>query len=258
MKIAVCIKQAIDVSQLRVDPTTRKPVITGVPRKMSDIDRNAVEEAVRIKEKHGGKITAITFGSEKAREVLREALAMGVDEGVLILNEKLENADTYITSEILAAALNKYGPFNLILCGEATIDSYSGQVGPRIAEILNIPCVTYVRAIQIADEKVIVERDLEEKYEKVEVNLPALLVVTREINVPRLPPLMAILRASKKPIEKITLNDLKIDVKEPAVEILDVYAPEMKRKMHIIKDKPIDEAVQELIELLVKEGVLGG
>lgn len=258
MKIAVCIKQAIDVSQLRVDQSTRKPIIIGVPRKMSDIDRNAVEEAVRIKEKHGGKVTAITFGPEKAREVLREALAMGADEGILILNNKLENADTYVTSEILAATINKYGPFDLILCGEATIDSYSGQVGPRIAELLDIPCITYVRAIEIRDGKVIAERDLEERYEKVEVNLPVLLVVTREINVPRLPPLMAILRASKKPVEKITVDDLGIDALKPTVEILDVYAPEMKRKMYIIKDKPVEEAVQELIELLVKEGVLGG
>ncbi len=256
MKIAVCIKQAIDVAQLRIDTATKKPLVTTAPRKMSDIDRNAVEEAIRIKEKHGGTVTAITIGPEKAREVLREALAMGVDEVYLISDEKLKDMDTGMTAKILSAALKKFGPFDIVLCGEVTIDTYSGQVGPKIAEYLEIPCITHVRSVKIENEYLIAERDLEDKYEVVKAKMPVLITVTKEINVPRLPPLMAILRASRKPINVLDTAKLEIEVEEPKIKVVDVQALEMKRKMHIIKDKPVSEAVQELIKLLMKEGVL--
>ncbi len=258
MKIAVCIKQAIDVSQLKIDQTTKKPIIAAAPRKMSDIDRNAVEEAVRLKEKYGGSIVAITVGTEKAKEVLREALAMGADEAYLICDEKLRNIDTHVTAKALASAIKKIGPIDIILCGEVTIDTYSGQVGPRTAELLDIPCITHAKSIKVEGKKVVVERDLEDKYEIIEAEMPVLLTVTKEINVPRLPPLMAILRAARKQINTLNAEALEIEVEEPGIEVIDVQALEMKRKMHIIKDKPADEAVKELLELLAKEGVIGG
>jgi len=256
MKIAVCIKQAIDVAQLRIDPATKEPIIAAAPRKMSDIDRNAVEEAVRLKEKYGGSISALTVGTEKAKEVLKEALAMGADEAYLICDEKLKNIDTHLTAKALASAIKKIGTFDIILCGEITIDTYSGQVGPRIAELLDVPCITHVKSIQVNGTKVTVERDLEDKYEVIETEMPVLLTVTKEINVPRLPPLMAILRAARKQITILNVESLGLEVEESGVEIIGVQALEMERKMYIIKDKPAEEAVQELIELLAKEGVL--
>jgi len=256
VKIAVCIKQAVDVAQLKIDSSTKKPLVATAPRKTSDIDRNAVEEAIRLKEKYSGTVTAISLGTEKAREVLREALAMGADEALLITVREPEKLDTGITAKILSTAIEKTGPYDLVICGETTIDTYSGQVGPKIAEYLNVPCVTHVRSISIENGYLTAERDLEDKYEIVKSKIPAVITVTKEINVPRLPPLMAILRASKKPIKIMNLSDLGIEVGEPRIEVSDVQALEMKRKMHIIKDKPVEEAVRELIELLMKEGVL--
>lgn len=256
VKIAVCVKQAIDIAQLRIDEATMKPLTALAPRKMSDIDRNALEEAVRIKNQFNAHVIAITLGSEKAREVLREALAIGADEACLIQYGKPEELDTGLTAKALAAAMKRLGPFDLIICGEATTDTFSGQVGPRIAEILDIPCITYVRSVKIEGKSAVAERDLEDRYEVVKAEMPLLITVTKEINVPRLPPLIAILRASRKPLKMLNITDLGIEVKETRVEVVDVTALKVRRKMHIIKDKPIEEAVEELVSLLVKEGVV--
>ena len=257
MKIAVCVKQALDVSQLKIDEKTKKPLTTIVPRKMNDLDRNSIEEALRIKEKVGGTVTAITFGNEKAKETLREALAMGADEAILIIDDLNVEEDEYITAQILSRILMEKGPFDIILCGEMSIDRYSSQIGPRIAEKLEIPCITYVRSTKIEDEQIIVERDLEDRTEMVKTKLPVLLTVTREINTPRLPPLMAILKAARKNIEKISARDLKIDL-QPQLKTIELKGVEVRRKNIIIKDKPVEEEVRELIRYLTKESVLEG
>ncbi|MCS7374685.1 MAG: electron transfer flavoprotein subunit beta [archaeon GB-1845-036] len=257
MRIAVCVKHAVDVSQLRMDSATGKPLISTAPMKFNDLDRNALEEAVRIKEKIGGSVIAITFGGEKAREILREALAMGADEAIQIVNDINVKPDTYITSQVLSEILKMKGPFDLILLGEMSIDSYSSQIGPRISEILKMPCITYVRSIEVKNGKIKAQRDLEDRYELVEAETPCIITVSREINVPRLPPLMAILKASRKPIEKINLSSLKIDA-EPKVLLIDLKGLEVKRKNIVIKDKPVEEMVEELIQHLEKEGVLEG
>ncbi|MEM0084739.1 MAG: electron transfer flavoprotein subunit beta/FixA family protein [Candidatus Methanomethylicia archaeon] len=254
MEIAVCIKQSIDVAQLKIDPKSFEPLISVTPMKISDIDRNAIEEALKIKEKHGGKVTAITLGGEKAKEVLREAIAMGVDNAIHILND-LGEIDEYVVSEAIANILKTRGPFQIILCGEMSIDKYTAQVGVRIAENMKIPCITYARSINVEGNEVTVERDLEDRIEIVKAKMPVLITVTREINIPRLPQLMAILRAAKKPIETINLSQLKIDLK-PKTKVLEVKGVEIKRKGIVIKDLPVDKAVDELLNNLIKEGVI--
>lgn len=254
MEIAVCIKQSIDVAQLKIDPKTFEPLISITPMKMSDIDRNAVEEALRIREKHGGRVTAITLGGERAKEVLREAIAMGVDDAIHILNDVGE-VDEYVTSKAIAHVLKSKGSFQLILCGEMSIDKYTSQVGVRIAELMGITCITYARSIIIKGDEATIERDLEDRIEVVRVKMPILITVTREINTPRLPQLMAILKAAKKPIETIKLSQLEIDLK-PKTKILDLRGIEIKRKGIIIKDLPVDKAVDELLDYLIKEGVI--
>ncbi|MCR6624249.1 MAG: electron transfer flavoprotein subunit beta/FixA family protein [archaeon YNP-LCB-024-027] len=254
MEIAVCIKQALDVSQLKVDPKTLEPLIHVTPMKMSDIDRNALEEALRIREKHGGKVTAISVGGDKAKEVLREAIAMGVDNAIHILND-IGEVDEHIVSEALAETLKVKGPFQIILFGEMSIDKYTAQVGVRVAEKLGIPCITYARSISIDGGEVIAERDLEDRIEIVKAKMPATITVTREINTPRLPQLIAILRAAKKPIETLNLSQLKVDLK-PKLKTLSVMGVEVKRKGVVIKDLPVDKAVDELINNLIREGVI--
>jgi len=254
VKVAVCVKYSIDVSNIKVDRATQTPITIGASRRMSDIDRRAVEEAIRIKEKHGGAVTAFTLGIPEARTCLREALAMGVDDAVLITDPILESSDTYVTSRVLANALVKLGLFDIILCGETSTDGYSYQVGPRIAEILNIPCITYAKNIAVNGSYVTVERDLEDRYEVVKAQLPVLITVTREINEPRHPSTASMMKAFKKPIK--TLNAKDVDGLNPQVQVLKVFIPELKRKSIVFKDLPVKQAVAEVVKSLVKEGVL--
>ena len=256
MEIAVCIKQALDISLLKVDvdPKTFESLIRVTPMKMSDIDRNALEEALRIREKHGGRVTAISVGGDKAKEVLREALAMGADDAIHVLNDVGE-IDEHVISEALAETLKMKGPFQIILCGEMSIDKHTAQVGVRVAEKLGIPCITYARSISIEGGEVVAERDLEDRIEVVKAKMPTLITVTREINTPRLPQLIAILRAAKKPIETLNLSQLKVDLK-PKLKILSARGVEVKRKGVVIKDLPVDKAVDELINNLIREGIV--
>lgn len=255
----VCIKYAIDVNQLRLDPASKALAIKGAARRISDIDKNAIEEAVRIKEKHGGEVLVLTVGPPEARDALREALAMGADQAYLITDPSFENLDTGGVSAVLAAAVSKLGGFDLVFTGEATVDSFSSQVGPRLAEHLSVPQVTYVRRIAFENGKITAERDLEDSHEVVETDTPALVTVTKEVNNPRFPSLMAILAASKKEIKTLSATDLPIQkaMLEPSIMILDVVAPEMRRKGVIIRDKPVAEMADELAQTILKERVGG-
>ncbi|MBC7130437.1 electron transfer flavoprotein subunit beta/FixA family protein [Candidatus Bathyarchaeota archaeon] len=259
-RIIVCLKYAIDVTQIKVDSKTGKLLTAEAPRKISDFDKNALEEAIRIKEKHGGEIIALTATSENATSALREALAMGADKAVLVQDQALEEADAGAISDVLARAIKKIGDFDIIMCGETSIDSYSAQVGPRLAEILGIPSVTYIRKLSLEDGTLIAERSLEDASEIVKVSMPVLLTVTKEINEPRVPTLMDVLKASKKELTTWTLGDLGISAEKlmTAVRILDVSAPKVKRKRAKIEGKTPKEIAEKLVKALIQEGVIGG
>jgi electron transfer flavoprotein beta subunit len=262
VRILVCVKQAVDVSQLKVDEATRKLITVDAPKKISDFDKNALEEAIRIKEKHGGEVFTVTVGPEDAKTTLREALAMGADKAYLISDEIFENSDTLATSYILAEAVKKIGDFDLILCGEASIDSFSAQVGPRLAERLGVPLITYARKLDLEGDVVTAERGLEDCSETLKAKLPALVTVTREINEPRIPSLMAIMKASKKEIVMWKAADLNIPAEKvgetgSAVQVLDVLAPKMERKRTVIKGETAMEIAEKLAKALIQEGVIG-
>lgn len=249
MKIVALIKDAIDVSQLKTREEV--PIIEETPRKMSDLDRNALEEAVRIKEKFGDKevkikVINVTDDPEKARQIVLEALAMGADEAVSIKGKR----DHLFDSKAIADEIRKE-EFDLIICGDSSVDSYSSQMGPRVAEELGVPVVTYVNKLEVLDGKIKAERSLEDYYEIVEVEFPALVTVTREINEPRFPAVLQIMRASRKPYSVKEAEEGEI-----GLEILDLKAPEMKRKNLLIKKENLEEAVKELIELLRREGAI--
>jgi len=251
----VCIKYAVDVNQLQLD--TESPTTKGAARKISDIDKNALEEAVRIKVKLGGEAIAVTVGPPEAKEALREALALGMDQAYLITDPGFTDLDTGGTAAVLAAAITKLGGFDLVLAGEATIDSFSSQVGPRLAEHLSVPPITYVRKLTIEGGKIVAEQDLEDSYETVELNTPALITVTKEVNAPRLPSLMAILAASKKEIKTLTKADLPLQsvALDSPIKILEITVPEMKRRKVIIRDKPVAEMTDELAQTILKERI---
>jgi electron transfer flavoprotein beta subunit len=259
-RIIVCLKQAIDVLQLKVDPATRQLLTASAPRKMSDFDKNALEEAIRIKEKLGDtEIYTLTISLEDAKPVLREALAMGADKAYFVNDLELKDLDTFGTAYVLTKAVEKIGEYSLILCGETSLDSFSGLVGPRIAEFLNLPQMTSVRKVTVEGDAVITERTLEDTVETARAKLPALVSVTREINQPRIPSLMMIMRASKKEIVTWTSSDLALEKDKiaPRVELVEVLAPKTERKKIRITGESSQEIAEKLAKVLVEEGVIG-
>ena len=252
MNIIVCAKQVIDVSEMKLDSITKKPILQGVPQKISDIDKNAMEEAIKIKDKIGGKITALTVGPADAKERIKELLAMGADEGVLVTPP--EKHDYHVVSNLLAGAIKKIGEYDLVLCGEASTDMFSGQIGPRLAGLLDIPQITYAQSLSAEKDKISAERNMGDKMVSEESNYPVMISVTKEINEPRLPSLMQILGAANKPINEWTADSIESGVK-PVVDTIELKGIPMERKNIIYKDD-LDESVTKLVDSLAKEGVL--
>jgi len=262
VRVLVCVKQAIDVSQLKVDAATRRLITFDAPKKISDFDKNALEEAVRLKETLGGEVVTLTVGPEDAKTTIREALAIGADKAYVVADSSFEGSDTLATSYVLAEAVKKIGQFDLILCGEASIDSFSAQVGPRLAERLNIPVVTYARKLSLEGDVVTAERTWEDSHEAVKVKTPALLTVTKELNEPRIPSLMMIMKASKKEVILWKAADLGISLekageKGSAIKVTSVLAPKMERRKIIIKEETPAETAEKLAKALIQEGVVG-
>ena len=245
---------------MKVDPATRQLITAGAPKKISDFDKNALEEAIRIKEKLGGvEIFTVTIGSEDAKAVLREALAMGADKAYFVNDPSVQGIDTLGTAYILAEAIEKIGEFDLILCGEASLDSFSGLVGSRLSELLNLPQITSVRKLSVEGDAVIAERALEDANETVKARLPALITVTREINQPRIPSLMMIMKASKKEIVTWTLADLNISKERigAKIEVIEALVPKTERKRIMVKGETVQEIAEKLAKALIQEGVVG-
>jgi electron transfer flavoprotein beta subunit len=260
VNIIVLVKHVIQTAELKVDKATKTLITQGVPKIISESDKNAIEEAVRIKEKHGGKITIISMGSPDAKEALREALAMGADEGYLLSDPLFEGSDAHATANVLVAALNKIIDYDLILCGASSEDLFAFQVGPRLAEMCNLPQITYASKITLEGTRVTVERDLENERQIVEGKLPCLISVVREINETRLPTLMAIMAASKKPMNTWTAADLSLGADElgfngALVETLRSTVAVGDRRRVMLQGEA-KEVAPKLIQALVQEGVL--
>jgi electron transfer flavoprotein alpha/beta subunit len=267
MDIIVCMKQVIDLEQIRIKPGTREPVVEGLPFIFGDFEKCALEEAVRIKEEHGGKVIALAVGSPKLKDTIKEALAMGADEAIILTDPVFQGSDAMGSAHVLANAIQKIGEFALILMGDSSADEYSGEIPPRVAEILDLPQVGLVREIevladgdQMSDVKGLrVVRDLENVLEVVEVDLPAVIGVTSELNIPRLAPLSAILKASRKPLHEWGLEDIGVVAEEvgsnaSVVEVLSNLAPVQHRKGLLYED--MEEGITEVLKALEQEGVL--
>jgi electron transfer flavoprotein beta subunit len=253
MNIIVCAKQVVDVAEIKVDPETKKPQLAGVPQKISDMDKNALEEAIKIKEKHGGKITVVTIGPPDAKERMKELLAMGADEGVLVVPPA--EADYSVVASLLAGAIQKHGSYDIILCGEASIDLFSAQIGPRLAALLDIPQITYAQQMTVEQNKVVSEKNLGEKVVTMESSFPVLLTVTKESNQPRLPSLMAILASSSKPIHEWPAAEVSSEPLHPKVHTIEIKGIPMQRK-NIVYQDDLDSSVTKLVNELAKIGVL--
>lgn len=217
MKILVFVKQVPDTDDVKLDPRTGNLMRDGVQSIINPLDANGVETALQLKEQNGGKVVAISMGPPQADDVLKKALAMGCDESVLISDRALGGADTLATGYPLAKAAQKIGDYDLIICGRHAIDAETAQTGPIIAAFLDIPQVTLVDSIRIEGEYAICRRLLPDRYETVKVKMPALITVCSEINSPRYPTPLNIMKALKKP--RLTWNAQDLECKEDMIGI---------------------------------------
>jgi electron transfer flavoprotein beta subunit len=247
MKIIVCIKQVPDTTNVRINPETNTLVRDGVLSIINPFDVYAIEEAVRIKEKHGGTVTVITMGPPQAVEALREAISLGADNAFLVSDRAFAGADTLATGYALACAVRTLGGeaakraggdparagsiADIILMGRQAIDGDTGQVGPGVAENLDVPHITDIRKIEeIKDGRIVVERLLEEGYARIAAHLPVVLTVVKEINVPRLPSLKGKMAARKAEVPVLKATDIGADMERLGLngsptQVMKIFTP---------------------------------
>ena len=212
MKIIVCIKQVPNTTEIKIDPVTNTLKRDGVPSIINPDDRTAIEVALQLKEKNGAEVTVLTMGPAQAEKALREALAMGCDNAYLLTDRAFAGSDTLATSTIIASAIKKLGA-DLVLCGRQAIDGDTAQVGPQIAEHLDIPQITYVSAVDYDNERetLVVKRQFEDRYQTLEVKGMCLLTILSTLCTPRYMNIWDMVAQDQKEIGIITFADLELD-----------------------------------------------
>ncbi len=259
MKILVFIKQVPNTTDVKIDPVTNTLKREGVDSIINPFDMYAIEEAIRVKEKLGdAEVIAVSMGPQQAVEALKEAISMGCDRAILISDRKFAGSDTWATSYTLSQAAKKIGDYTIIFCGKQASDGDTAQVGPGISMHLDIPQVTYVKKIEkITVSSAVVERMTEEGYDIVEVPLPAVLTVVKEINEPRLPSLKGKMRAKKAEIPVWTAEDIGCDEKMIGLDgsptrVVKIFTPPPRGGGRLLEGDPAETA-KELAGLIKKE-----
>jgi len=263
VNIVVCIKQVPDTNDVKINPETNTLIREGVQSVINPFDMYAIEEGIRLKEKFNGKVTVITMGPPQAIEALREAIALGADEAVLLSDRAFAGSDTWATSLVLSKAIEKIADYDLIICGKQASDGDTAQVGPGIATHIDLPQATYVRRIDTVHldttpKVIVVERLLEEGYELLEIELPALITVVKEINEPRLPSLRGKMKAKKAEIIKWSNADLMIEENQLGLngsptQVVRIFTPPQKATGKIYQGEPeatVAELIGEIEDLL--------
>jgi len=258
MNIIVCIKQVPDTTEVKIDPVKGTLIRNGVPSIINPDDMNALEEALRIKDNHGAKVTVITMGPPQAENALREALAMGADEAVLITDRAFAGADTLATSRVLAAAVKKF-EYDIVFAGRQAIDGDTAQVGPEMAEHLGIPQITYVQKVEVENDGLKVEKALEKGYMVMKTDTPVLLTAIKELNEPRYMSANLIFEAFNKEIQiwdagKLSLSSDLLGLKGSPTQVRKSVTKELKGKGEVIDMSPKESAeyaVNKLKEKLI-------
>ncbi|MBD8068904.1 electron transfer flavoprotein subunit beta/FixA family protein [Bacillus sp. PS06] len=253
MNIFVLLKRTFDTEE-KITISAGRISEDGAEFIINPYDEYAVEEAIQVRDKLGGEVTVITVGTEDSDKELRTALAMGADKAVLINTEDdLENGDQFTTAQIISEYL-KDKDVDLILAGNVAIDGGSGQVGPRVAENLEIPYVTTITKLDIEDDTVTVVRDVEGDTETIETTLPLLVTCQQGLNEPRYPSLPGIMKAKKKPLEELELDDLDLDEEDvlAKTKTIEIYLPPKKEAGKVLEGEIADQVV-ELVSLLHRE-----
>jgi len=266
MKMIVCVKQVVDPEEppasFGVEETAKKILLPhGVPSVISPFDKYAVEAALRIKDVHGGKLTALSLGANLDRNVVRDPLSMGADELILLEDDAFAEGDSWSTAYALAMAIKKIGDYDLIFCGRQASDWDGGQVGSGIAEILRIPRVTVAKKIEVIDNKAKVERVTDEGHELIEISLPALITVSNELGEPRYPAIKQVLAAKRKEPVVWKLTDIEVDGDQVGgrgrrTKLLKLFQPAREDRCQIIRGENPEEAGANLALKLREDGLL--
>lgn len=259
MNIIVCIKQVPETTEVRINPETNTLIRDGVKSIINPFDMYAIEEAIRLKEKFGGKAIVVTMGPPQADAALREAVSMGIDEGILISDRAFAGGDTWATSYTLSKAIEKinkeFGQFDVVLCGKQASDGDTAQVGPGISAFLDVPQVTYVKKIEeIKDGKAKLERMSEEGYDIVTSPLPAVFTVVKEINTPRLPGIKGMMRAKSAKITSWTAKDIGAETANTGLagsrtSVVKIFTPPVRTGGQMITGE-VPEVTEKLVGLL--------
>ncbi|MEW6002803.1 MAG: electron transfer flavoprotein subunit beta/FixA family protein [Nitrospirota bacterium] len=256
MNIIICIKQVPDTAEVKINPETGTLIREGVPSIINPFDLHAIEAGLQIKEKVGGRVSVLTMGPPQAENALREALSMGADEAILLTDRVFAGSDTWATSYTLSKAISKIGA-DIIICGKQAIDGDTAQVGPEMAEFLNIPHVSYIRKIEeITENSIRLQRLMDEGYDIVESTLPVLLTVVKELNEPRLPSLRGKMAARNAEIKKwgppdIGADENNLGLRGSPTQVKNIFAPEARSEKRILEGRPeeqVDALIQELKE----------
>jgi electron transfer flavoprotein beta subunit len=261
MDIIVCIKQVPDTTDVKIDEKKGTLIREGVPSIINPDDKHALEEALRLRERFGGKVTVLSMGPPQADDALREALAMGADEAILLTDRAFAGADTWATAYSLGRAIEKIGRFDLLLLGRQAIDGDTAQIGPQLAEYLGVPQITYVRKLEIKDGKVVAERALEDGYEVLEAPLPALITCIKELNTPRYPTIRGIVEAYRErevrwwSAQDVEADPSKIGLQGSPTQVKRTFVPVVQRAGEIIEGEP-EEAVRTLLKRLRERNVI--
>ncbi|MCR3761100.1 electron transfer flavoprotein subunit beta/FixA family protein [Clostridium felsineum] len=256
MNIVVCLKQVPDTAEVRIDPVKGTLIREGVPSIINPDDKNALEEALVLKDNYGAHVTVISMGPPQAKNALVEALAMGADEAILLTDRAFGGADTLATSHTIAAGIKKL-KYDIVFAGRQAIDGDTAQVGPEIAEHLGIPQVTYVESVEANGDTLKVKKAWEDGYEVVEVKTPVLLTAIKELNLPRYMSVGKIFGAFDKEIKMWSADDIEVDkanlgLKGSPTKVKKSSTKEVKGQGEII-DKPVKEAAAYVVSKLKEE-----
>jgi electron transfer flavoprotein beta subunit len=255
MNIIVCVKPAPDPKRwdsIQLDPATKALLREGIPSVLGPLDKRALEEGLRVRERQGGKVAAMAMAPQSARDNLVEALAMGADEAYLLSDRCFAGSDTWATSLALSRGIRKWGSFDLVICGEWSLDGSTGHVGAQLAEFLGIPNVGRVTAVESIAGGIIRTKSVVERGTRiVETSLPALITVTRDINTPRFTSLLGVIEAEAKICRVWTSTDLGISPEEigfpgSPTQTGEIFMPAMKRKAEMLLGEP-EEMIREIL-----------
>ncbi len=261
MNIIVLIKQVPDTSEVKINRETNTLIRDGVPSIINPYDMYALEEALRLREQHGGKVTAVTMGPPQAADSLKEAVAMGVDDVVLLSDRAFAGADTWATSYTLAMGIKKIGNFDLVIAGKQAIDGDTAQVGPETADMLGIPFVAYVRKIEkVENASLVAERMMDEGFDVVETSLPALITVVKEINQPRLPSLKGKMKAKSLKVASWTAADMGANqdlcgLKGSPTKVVRIFPPAPRGQREILSGT-IEEQADTVVKKLKEQSLI--